>query len=141
MKTKEVYCLAELQSISEAIPPSSEAVPLIGLYYISSIGIVCCATAFNVITLKVRKIAASRGEQSVRDANFRSIDLAPPVKAARCRHGSRSLCSATLQRCDKTANKSIGDFKRFQLLMITINEPDSITLLKTSQASERAEGC
>lgn len=40
-----------LQSITESIPPTSEAVPLIGQYYVGSLFIVCLATATNVISL------------------------------------------------------------------------------------------
>jgi len=48
-----------LQSITESIPPTSEAVPLIGMYYIASLTIVCLATAMNVITLNINRRGAT----------------------------------------------------------------------------------
>ncbi|KAK6043212.1 Neurotransmitter-gated ion-channel transmembrane region, partial [Cooperia oncophora] len=51
-----------LQSITESIPPTSEAVPLIGMYYVSSLFMVCLATCVNVITLNMhRNGAANQG--------------------------------------------------------------------------------
>ncbi|ETN77894.1 hypothetical protein NECAME_10726 [Necator americanus] len=51
-----------LQSITESIPPTSEAVPLIGMYYASSLLMVCLATCVNVITLNMhRNGAANQG--------------------------------------------------------------------------------
>ncbi|VDM51770.1 unnamed protein product [Angiostrongylus costaricensis] len=51
-----------LQSITESIPPTSEAVPLIGMYYVSSLLMVCLATCVNVITLNMhRNGAANQG--------------------------------------------------------------------------------
>ncbi|KHJ98832.1 Neurotransmitter-gated ion-channel transmembrane region [Oesophagostomum dentatum] len=47
-----------LQSITESIPPTSEAVPLIGIYYVSSLSIVCLATCVNVITLNIHRNGA-----------------------------------------------------------------------------------
>ncbi|KAL3093645.1 hypothetical protein niasHT_026683 [Heterodera trifolii] len=44
-----------LQSITESIPPTSEAVPLIGMYYVASLAIVCLATAMNVYTLNIHR--------------------------------------------------------------------------------------
>uniref|UniRef100_A0A915NIX9 Uncharacterized protein n=1 Tax=Meloidogyne floridensis TaxID=298350 RepID=A0A915NIX9_9BILA len=44
-----------LQSIIESIPPTSETVPLIGIYYVASLAIVCLATAMNVYTLNVHR--------------------------------------------------------------------------------------
>uniref|UniRef100_A0A914H2A9 Uncharacterized protein n=1 Tax=Globodera rostochiensis TaxID=31243 RepID=A0A914H2A9_GLORO len=44
-----------LQSITESIPPTSEAVPLIGMYYVASLAIVCMATAMNVYTLNIHR--------------------------------------------------------------------------------------
>ncbi|PIC15681.1 hypothetical protein B9Z55_022559 [Caenorhabditis nigoni] len=51
-----------LQSITESIPPTSEGVPLIGMYYVSSLLMVCLATCVNVITLNMhRNGAANQG--------------------------------------------------------------------------------
>ncbi|CAJ0572978.1 unnamed protein product, partial [Mesorhabditis spiculigera] len=51
-----------LQSITESIPPTSEAVPLIGMYYVASLFMVCLATCVNVITLNIhRNGAANQG--------------------------------------------------------------------------------
>ncbi|GMT04230.1 hypothetical protein PENTCL1PPCAC_26404 [Pristionchus entomophagus] len=51
-----------LQSITESIPPTSEAVPLIGMYYVASLFMVCMATCVNVITLNIhRNGAANQG--------------------------------------------------------------------------------
>ncbi|CAI4226913.1 unnamed protein product [Auanema sp. JU1783] len=48
-----------LQSINESIPPTSEAVPLIGMYYVSSLFMVCLATCVNVITLNMHRYGAA----------------------------------------------------------------------------------
>ncbi|KAK0404777.1 hypothetical protein QR680_017621 [Steinernema hermaphroditum] len=48
-----------LQSITESIPPTSEAVPLIGMYYVASLFMVCLATCVNVITLNVHRSGAA----------------------------------------------------------------------------------
>ncbi|CAJ0934315.1 unnamed protein product, partial [Mesorhabditis belari] len=53
-----------LQSITESIPPTSEAVPLIGMYYVASLFMVCLATCVNVVTLNIhRNGAANQGRQ------------------------------------------------------------------------------
>uniref|UniRef100_A0A914WQK1 Uncharacterized protein n=1 Tax=Plectus sambesii TaxID=2011161 RepID=A0A914WQK1_9BILA len=44
-----------LKTITESIPPTSEAVPLIGVYYVVSLAIVCLATCVNVWTLSVHR--------------------------------------------------------------------------------------
>uniref|UniRef100_A0A914C8B5 Ligand-gated ion channel 4 n=1 Tax=Acrobeloides nanus TaxID=290746 RepID=A0A914C8B5_9BILA len=88
-----------LQSITESIPATSEAVPLIGMYYVASLFIVCLATTVNVITLNIhRSGAANQG-----------------------RHVPWWM------------EKYILGYMA-SMLRMTIHEPDSITLLKTSQA-------
>lgn len=42
-----------LKTITEIIPPTSEAVPLIGVYYVVSLFMVCSATVVNVWTLNL----------------------------------------------------------------------------------------
>lgn len=42
-----------LKTITEIIPPTSEAVPLIGVYYVASLMIVCAATVMNAVTLNL----------------------------------------------------------------------------------------
>jgi len=87
------------ESISESIPPSSEAVPLIGMYYVASLFIVCLATTVNVITLNVHRYGQSNQGRQV-----------PPwLERAVLGYLAGMLC-------------------------MTIHEPDSITLLKTSQS-------
>uniref|UniRef100_A0A0N5BNN2 Neur_chan_LBD domain-containing protein n=1 Tax=Strongyloides papillosus TaxID=174720 RepID=A0A0N5BNN2_STREA len=54
-----------LQSITESIPPTSEAVPLIGIYYLSSLSIVCLATVVNVITLNVHRSGSTNQGRSI----------------------------------------------------------------------------
>uniref|UniRef100_A0A915CBJ8 Ligand-gated ion channel 4 n=1 Tax=Parascaris univalens TaxID=6257 RepID=A0A915CBJ8_PARUN len=87
-----------LQSITESIPPTSEAVPLIGMYYVASLFMVCLATCINVITLNVhRNGAANQG-----------------------------------RRVPWWMEKYILGYMA-SLLRMTIHEPDSIALLRTSQ--------
>ncbi|VDK52665.1 unnamed protein product [Anisakis simplex] len=87
-----------LQSITESIPPTSEAVPLIGMYYVASLFMVCLATSVNVITLNVhRNGAANQG-----------------------------------RRVPWWMEKYILGYMA-TLLRMTIHEPDSIALLRTSQ--------
>ncbi|PAV74179.1 hypothetical protein WR25_08748 isoform B [Diploscapter pachys] len=53
-----------LQSINQSIPPSAEAVPLIGMYYVASLLMVCMATFVNVVTLNIhRNGSANQGRQ------------------------------------------------------------------------------
>lgn len=53
------------ESITESIPPSSEAIPLIGMYYLASLSVVCLATAVNVVTLKIHRFGSSNQGRSV----------------------------------------------------------------------------
>uniref|UniRef100_A0A9J2Q279 Neurotransmitter-gated ion-channel transmembrane domain-containing protein n=1 Tax=Ascaris lumbricoides TaxID=6252 RepID=A0A9J2Q279_ASCLU len=88
-----------LQSITESIPPTSEAVPLIGMYYVASLFMVCLATCVNVITLNVhRNGAANQG-----------------------------------RRVPWWMEKYILGYMA-SLMRMTIHEPDSVALLRTSQA-------
>ena len=90
-----------LQSITESIPPTSDAVPIIGQYYVASLFIVCLATAMNVMSLNVhREGIISQG-----------------------RHVPWWM------------EKFILGYLATALGM-TIHEPDSITLLKSSQAKQ-----
>jgi hypothetical protein len=100
------------ESITESIPPSSEAVPLIGIknflkecynqilgmYYLASLFIVCMATAVNVITLKIHRFGSSNQGRAV------------PYYLEKIVLGYLA-----------------------SMLCMTIYESDSITLLKTSQ--------
>uniref|UniRef100_A0A7E4ZU89 Ligand-gated ion channel 4 n=1 Tax=Panagrellus redivivus TaxID=6233 RepID=A0A7E4ZU89_PANRE len=88
-----------LQSITESIPPTSEAVPLIGQYYVASLFIVCLATAINVMSLNVHRTGVISQGRHV------------PYWMERFVLGY--LATA---------------------LRMQIHEPDSITLLKSSQA-------
>uniref|UniRef100_A0A0N4ZT20 Neur_chan_LBD domain-containing protein n=1 Tax=Parastrongyloides trichosuri TaxID=131310 RepID=A0A0N4ZT20_PARTI len=54
-----------LQSITELIPPTSEAVPLIGIYYLASLSIVCLATTVNVMTLNVHRSGSTNQGRSI----------------------------------------------------------------------------
>ena len=90
-----------LQSITESIPPTSDAVPIIGQYYVASLFIVCLATAMNLMSLNVhREGIISQG-----------------------RHVPWWM------------EKFILGYLASALGM-TIHEPDSITLLKSSQAKQ-----
>ncbi|CAD5234506.1 unnamed protein product [Bursaphelenchus xylophilus] len=87
------------ESITESIPPSSEAVPLIGMYYVASLFIVCLATTVNVVTLNVHRYGKSNQGRRV------------PYWLEKIVLGYMA-----------------------SMLFMTIHEPDSITLLKTSQS-------
>uniref|UniRef100_A0A914Q0S3 Uncharacterized protein n=1 Tax=Panagrolaimus davidi TaxID=227884 RepID=A0A914Q0S3_9BILA len=88
-----------LQSITESIPPTSEAVPLIGQYYVGSLFIVCLATATNVVSLNV--------------------------------HRTGVTCQG--RHVPWWMEKFILGYLA-TIMRMTIHEPDSITLLKSSQA-------
>uniref|UniRef100_A0AC34Q3H0 Uncharacterized protein n=1 Tax=Panagrolaimus sp. JU765 TaxID=591449 RepID=A0AC34Q3H0_9BILA len=90
-----------LQSITESIPPTSDAVPIIGQYYVASLFIVCLATAMNVMSLNVHREGIISQGRHVPWWMERFI---------------------------------LGYLAR--ILGMTIHEPDSITLLKTSQAKQ-----
>ncbi|KAI1724357.1 neurotransmitter-gated ion-channel ligand binding domain-containing protein [Ditylenchus destructor] len=90
-----------LQSITESIPPTSEAVPLIGMYYVASLFIVCMATTVNVVTLNIHRSGAANQGRHV------------PLWMEKYILGWMAT-----------------------ILLLRIHEPDSITLLKTSQAKQ-----
>ncbi|KAI6232385.1 hypothetical protein M3Y95_00480400 [Aphelenchoides besseyi] len=85
--------------ITSSIPPSSEAVPLIGMYYVSALLIVCLAITVNVLTLNIHRYGNSNQGRRI---------------------------SPFLEKVVLGYLASI--------LFMNIREPDSITLLKTSQS-------
>ncbi|CAI5455195.1 unnamed protein product [Caenorhabditis angaria] len=90
-----------LQSITESIPPTSEGVPLIGMYYVSSLLMVCLATCVNVITLNMHRNGAANQGRHV---------------------------PAWMQKW------ILGYLATF--MRMSIREPDSIALLKSSQSKK-----
>uniref|UniRef100_A0A915E4E2 Ligand-gated ion channel 4 n=1 Tax=Ditylenchus dipsaci TaxID=166011 RepID=A0A915E4E2_9BILA len=90
-----------LQSITESIPPTSESIPLIGMYYVASLFIVCMATTVNVVTLNIHRSGAANQGRAV----------------------------------PWWMEKYILGYMA-SMLFLRIHEPDSITLLKTSQAKQ-----
>uniref|UniRef100_A0A1I7X6B9 Ligand-gated ion channel 4 n=1 Tax=Heterorhabditis bacteriophora TaxID=37862 RepID=A0A1I7X6B9_HETBA len=119
-----------LQSITESIPPTSEAVPLIGMYYVSSLFMVCLATCVNVITLNMhRNGAANQGRHvpvwmekyilgylaSIMRMTIREPDSIALLKTAQSRKSTirRSSILRDLKRVKNFDNKrGIGDNSR-----------------------------
>lgn len=110
------------QSITESIPPTSEAVPLIGrpekwatvpgMYYVASLFMVCLATCVNVVTLNIHRNGAAN-----------QVFAPGPGTTNQGRHVPHWM------------EKYILGYMA-SLMRMTIREPDSITLIKTAQSKK-----
>ncbi|CEF63099.1 Nicotinic acetylcholine receptor family and Neurotransmitter-gated ion-channel transmembrane domain and Neurotransmitter-gated ion-channel family and Neurotransmitter-gated ion-channel ligand-binding domain and Nicotinic acetylcholine-gated receptor, transmembrane domain-containing protein [Strongyloides ratti] len=107
-----------LQSITESIPPTSEAVPLIGLYYLSSLSIVCLATVVNVITLNVHRSGSTNQGRSIPYWMHKFILVYLAKILFMTIHDPDSVALTKTARCNKSIRKKsiLRDLKKTKIL-------------------------
>uniref|UniRef100_A0A0K0EI08 Neurotransmitter-gated ion-channel ligand-binding domain-containing protein n=1 Tax=Strongyloides stercoralis TaxID=6248 RepID=A0A0K0EI08_STRER len=107
-----------LQSITESIPPTSEAVPLIGLYYLASLSIVCLATVVNVITLNIHRFGNTNQGRSIPYWMHKFILVYLAKILFMNIHDPDSVILTKIARCNKSIRKKsvLRDLKKTKIL-------------------------
>lgn len=111
-----------LQSITESIPPTSETVPLIGMYYVASLAIVRFK---NLSKFKVKKFPKF----------FFQVCLATAMNVCTLNIHRRGITNQG-RRVPWWMRKYVLGYLA-TLLCIRVHEPDSMTLIKASQVKFR----